>query len=173
MIKARLEGAKGAWLEELPGVLWAYRTTAMTLTGGTPFRLAFGIEAVIPIVVWMSSLRWVYYDDPNNDVELKLALEFLDEVRDDLAQRMALYQQRMSEYHNQRVKLKRFNSRDMVLQKDSQATKDPTRGKLGPNQEGPYKVVCYSRQGSYCLEDLDWNPLPSPWNAKHLKKYYQ
>lgn len=57
MIKARLEGAKGAWLEELPGVLWAYRTTAMTLTGGTPFRLAFGTEAVIPIVVGMSSLR--------------------------------------------------------------------------------------------------------------------
>ena len=33
LIKARLEGAKGVWLEELPRVLWAYRTTARTPTG--------------------------------------------------------------------------------------------------------------------------------------------
>ena len=28
IIKTRLVGAKGAWPEELPSVLWAYRTTA-------------------------------------------------------------------------------------------------------------------------------------------------
>ena len=27
LIKARLEGAKGAWPEKLPKVLWAYKTT--------------------------------------------------------------------------------------------------------------------------------------------------
>ena len=42
-------------------------------------------------------------------------------------------------YYNQRVKLKRFNPKDMVLRKVSQATKDPNEGKLGPNWEGPYK----------------------------------
>ena len=26
-LKKRLEGAKGGWIEELPNVLWAYRTT--------------------------------------------------------------------------------------------------------------------------------------------------
>uniref|UniRef100_A0A2N9IAL2 Uncharacterized protein n=1 Tax=Fagus sylvatica TaxID=28930 RepID=A0A2N9IAL2_FAGSY len=30
MIKTRLEGAKGLWPEELPNILWAYRTTART-----------------------------------------------------------------------------------------------------------------------------------------------
>ena len=33
IIKTRLEGTKGVWLEELPGVLWAYRTTVRTLQG--------------------------------------------------------------------------------------------------------------------------------------------
>ena len=33
---------------------------------------------------------------------------------------------KMSKYHDQRVKLRRFNPRDMVLQKVSQATKDLT-----------------------------------------------
>lgn len=26
-LKKRLEGAKGKWVEELPNVLWAYKTT--------------------------------------------------------------------------------------------------------------------------------------------------
>ena len=94
--------------------------------GETPFKLAFGTEAMIPIEVGMSSLRRAYYDDYNNNKELKLALDCLSEVRDDVTQRMALYKQKMSKYHDQRVKLRRFNPRDMVFQKVSQATKDPT-----------------------------------------------
>jgi len=37
IIKTRFEGTKGIWPEELPSVLWAYRTTARTPTGETPF----------------------------------------------------------------------------------------------------------------------------------------
>ena len=37
IIKTRLEGAKGIWPDELPSVLWAYRTTARTPTKETPF----------------------------------------------------------------------------------------------------------------------------------------
>ena len=54
---------------------------------------------------------------------------------------MALYHEKMTRYHYQRVKLKLFNPRNMVLRKVSQATKDPTQGKLGPNWEGSYKVI--------------------------------
>ncbi|RVX22916.1 Transposon Ty3-I Gag-Pol polyprotein [Vitis vinifera] len=35
-LKKRLEQAKGKWVEELPGVLWAYRTTPGRPTGNTP-----------------------------------------------------------------------------------------------------------------------------------------
>ena len=79
----------------------------------------------------------------------------------------------MTRYYNQRVKLKHFNLGDMVLRKVSQATKDPNERKLGPNLEGPYKVVRHSRRGSYYLEDTKGKPLPRPWNAEHLKKYCQ
>ena len=121
----------------------------------------------------MSSLRRTCYDDRSNDEGLKLALDCLPKVRDDAAQKMALYQERMMRYCNQMVKLKRFNPRDMVLWKVSQATKCPNEAKLGLNWEGPQKVIHYSRKGSYYLEDANGKPLPRPWNAKHLKKYYQ
>ena len=94
LIKARLEGAKGAWLEELPRVLCSYRMTARTPTGETPFKLAFGIEAVIPVEIGMSSLRRICYDEHSNDEGLKLTLDCLPEVREDTAQRMALYHER-------------------------------------------------------------------------------
>ena len=55
IIKTRLEGAKGAWLEELKNVLWAYRTTTRVLIGETPFRLTFGIEAIILVEVGLTS----------------------------------------------------------------------------------------------------------------------
>ena len=48
IIKTQLDGPKGIWPEELPSVLWAYRTTVRTPTGETPFRLTYGNEAVIP-----------------------------------------------------------------------------------------------------------------------------
>ena len=55
IIKTQLEGAKGIWPDELPSVLWAYWTTARTLTGETPFRLAYGINAVIPAEIGLTS----------------------------------------------------------------------------------------------------------------------
>ena len=73
IIKARLDDAKGAWLEELPNVLWAYRTTARTPTGETPFRLTYGTEAVIPVEVGITS---------NNNNQLKVNLDCFDEVKE-------------------------------------------------------------------------------------------
>ena len=50
-LKKRLDGAKGNWVEELPNVLWAYRTTPHRSTGETPFSLTYGTKAVIPVEV--------------------------------------------------------------------------------------------------------------------------
>ena len=48
IIEVQLEGTKGAWPDELPNVLWAYRTTARIPTRETPFWVTYGTEAVIP-----------------------------------------------------------------------------------------------------------------------------
>ena len=61
VIKTRLKGAIGVWSDELLGVLWAYKTTIKTLTGKTPFKLAYGSEAVILAEVHMASHRMIKY----------------------------------------------------------------------------------------------------------------
>ena len=63
IIKNRLEGANGVWLEELQNVLWAYMTTIRVLIGETLFRLTFGIEAVIPVEVGLMSFQVKTYED--------------------------------------------------------------------------------------------------------------
>ena len=60
-------GAKGAWLEELPSILWAYRTTTQTPTRETPFNLTYGTEAVILVEVGLISLRRELFDERSND----------------------------------------------------------------------------------------------------------
>ena len=56
-MKTRLGAKKGAWVDELPGVLWAYRTTHKTSTGETLFALAFGHEAVVPAEIGTTTHR--------------------------------------------------------------------------------------------------------------------
>ena len=91
IIKTRLEGAKGVWPDELPGVLWAYKTTVRTPTGETPFKLAYGSETIIPIKVHMANHRVTMYQDKDNDEQLCLNLDLIDEVRTDADERIARY----------------------------------------------------------------------------------
>ena len=132
IIKTKLDDAKGAWAEELPNVLWAYRTTARTPTGETPFRLTYRTEAMIPVEVGVTSTRRTVFSEEGNDENLRLNLDCLDEVRDKASSRMTKYQQKMAEYYNKRVKLRQLDIGDLILRKVSVATKDPNQGKLGP-----------------------------------------
>ena len=56
-LKKMLDDAKGRWVEELPHVLWMYRTTRRRSTRETPFSMSYGTEVVIPIETGFPTLR--------------------------------------------------------------------------------------------------------------------
>ena len=91
----------------------------------------------------------------------------------DAERRTAKYKNLMARQYNEMVKSRRFNIGDLVLKKVSLATKDPSHGKLGPNWEGPYRIINCKRQRSYYLEAFDGRKLEHPWNVEHLRRYYQ
>ena len=72
IIKTQLEGAKGIWPEELPSVLWAYRTTTRTPTRETPFRLTYGNEAVIPAKIGLTSYKVDNHNEARNEEAIRL-----------------------------------------------------------------------------------------------------
>ena len=92
IIKTKLDKAKGAWPDELPNVLWAYKTTARTPTGETPFRLTYGTEVVIPVEVEVANTRRTTFSKKENDVKLRVNLDCLDKVREKASSKMTEYQ---------------------------------------------------------------------------------
>ena len=162
IIKTRLEGAKGVWPDELPGVLWVYRTIVRTLTGETLFKLAYGSEAVIPAEVHMANHKVTMYQDKDNEEQLRLNLDLIKEVRTDAEERTERYKNLMARQHDAMVKPRQFNIGDLILKKVSLATKNPAHGKLGPNWEGPYRIINCKRQGFYYLEALGGRKLEHP-----------
>ena len=77
IIKTQLEGSKRVWPDDLPGVLWAYRTTVRTPTRETLFKLAYGSEAVIPAKIHMANHRVMKYQDEENEENFVLTLILL------------------------------------------------------------------------------------------------
>ncbi|XP_065619569.1 uncharacterized protein LOC136063312 [Quercus suber] len=130
-------------------------------------------QQVIPTEVHMASHRVMKYQDEENKELIRLNLNLIDEVRMEAEQRTARYKNLMAKQHDAMVKPRHFNIGDLVLKRVSLATKNPIHGKLGPNWEGPYRVINCKREGSYYLEALNGRKLDHHWNVEHLRRYYQ
>nr|GEW64035.1 reverse transcriptase domain-containing protein [Tanacetum cinerariifolium] len=103
-IKSRLgEGNKNS-VEELPHVLWAYRTVIKSSHGDTPFSLTYGTKAVIPTEIGMPTYRTATVDVVTNDEELRLNLDLLEERRERAAICEAKAKSKMMKYYNARVR---------------------------------------------------------------------
>ncbi|KAL6343061.1 hypothetical protein AAG906_017873 [Vitis piasezkii] len=172
-LKKRLEQAKGKWVEELPGVLWAYRTTPGRPTGNTPFALAYGMDAVIPTEIGLPTIRTDAAKQSDASMELGRNLDWADEVRESASIRMADYQQRASAHYNRKVRPRSFKNGTLVLRKVFENTAEVGAGKFQANWEGPYIVSKANENGAYHLQKLDGTPLLRPWNVSNLKQYYQ
>ena len=77
--KKRLDDAKERWVEELPHVLWTYRTTPRKSTGETPFSMTYGAEAVIPLENGFLIMRTSTFTSDVNSELLKKNLDLIEE----------------------------------------------------------------------------------------------
>ncbi|RVW75836.1 hypothetical protein CK203_055080 [Vitis vinifera] len=116
-LKKRLEQAKGKWVEELPGVLWAYRTTPGRPTGNTPFALTYGMDAVIPTEIGLPTIRTDAAKQKDANTELGRNWTGQTKVRESASIRMADYQQRASAHYNRKVRPRNFKNGTLVLRK--------------------------------------------------------
>ena len=125
-LKKRLDDAKGRWVEELPHVLWAYRTTPRRSTGETPFSMSYGAEAVILIETGFPTLRTQSFNSSNNDEFLERILDLIEERRESATVQLAYYQHKLKQGYNAKVKLRPLELGDLVLRKVLGMAKNPT-----------------------------------------------
>ena len=129
-LKRRLDGAKERWAEELPNVLWAYRTTPRRSTGETPFSLTYGAEAVIPTEVSLCSARVAGFEPAQNANLMMERLDWLEECREAATIRLAEYQQKLAQRYNRDVRGREFSAGELVLRKVVGNMRDIAAGKL-------------------------------------------
>ncbi|GKC24001.1 reverse transcriptase domain-containing protein [Tanacetum coccineum] len=118
-INTRLHQEGGAWVEELPNVLWAHKTTPKKSNRETPFSLAYGTEAVIPAEIGIPIKRMIQGYDEENEEALRLNLNLLKERREIATIREARRKQQVKKYYNQRVRHKQFKAETRAKLKES------------------------------------------------------
>lgn len=168
-LKKRLEAAKGRWTEELPQVLWSYHTTPHSTTNETPFKLVYGTDAVIPVEIGEPNIRTETFAANVNTADLRINLDLLDEIREMAHLKEVACKQRAACKYNTKVVHLAVKVGDLVLRR---SIKSPTDGKLGPNWDGPYRILAEVRKGGYRLEELSGRSVPRTWNAANLRFYY-
>ena len=114
-------------------MLWDYRITSRTSIGETPFSLAYGVEAMIPVEIGVPSLRRETYNQEENFILQRYELDLLEEKHDLVALRIASYKRKSERYFNSKVKERRFKEGDLVLKKINSNTKEASVGVLKPN----------------------------------------
>ncbi|XP_059277863.1 uncharacterized protein LOC132032067 [Lycium ferocissimum] len=118
LLKKVVSKSKKDWHERMEEALWAYRTTYRTPTQATPYSLAYGVEAVLPLERQIPSLRLAIQEGltEEENARLRLAeLEALDEKRPEAQQNLECYQARLSRAFNKKVRLRSFQVGDQVL----------------------------------------------------------
>lgn len=129
ILKKKVAKKKGEWAEELPGVLWAYKTSARTPTREFSFTLTYGCEAVAPVKIGLPTYRTTYFSTAQNDKKIEEYLDLVEEEREMTEARMVQEKTKAKQYFNKRVRPRTFKVGDLVLRKSEVTTQG--EGKMG------------------------------------------
>ena len=116
-LKKRLEEVKGKWVDELPHVLWAYRTILRRSTGENHFSMTYGFEVVIPLETGLPTMRTDQFDSSKSEQLLSNSLDLTEERREVAIVKLAQYQQKLRQGYEKGVRIIAFVPGDLVLRK--------------------------------------------------------
>lgn len=87
------------------------------LTKATPFALAYGMKAIIPTEIGMSTTKRVVQGQRNDNEELEKQLDWEDEVKGNAAIQMTSYRQRAIAHYNKKARARVFRTEALVPRK--------------------------------------------------------
>lgn len=131
-LKKLIKETHQCWVDELPNMLWSYRTTPRSVTGTSPFRMAYSVEAVSPVEISLTSSRIEFFNLEGSESGLKLNNDLIEEVRDEVVARTLLQQLKTPAYFNKKVKTRHFLVGDLVL-REAASSQPKVTGKFKPS----------------------------------------
>ena len=172
-LKKIIEGHKKDWDRKLNSALWAYRTSYKVTTGMTPFRMAYGLEAVVPMEFMVPSLRMAMQEKLPMEKAREERIQELLNLEEDRQQSILIteaVQKRRKAWADRHGKQKVFNKGDHVLIFNSKLGKHP--GKLKLRWIGPCIIEEETAPGAFTLRNLDGTRRPGVVNGCRMKPYY-
>ena len=155
ILKKTVSKNRKDWDTKLNSALWAFRTAFKVSIGLTPFKLVYGLEAMVPMEFVTPSLRidlterLLLEESLQNRVEELLSLE---EDRIQSSYIASVVRNRRTAWVNRHIKQKIFKEQDLVLIYKSKLGKHP--GKLRLRYIGPFKMAKDLGQGTFQLMDM-------------------
>ena len=157
------------WDLHIPSVLFAYRTAVQSSTKVTPFYLAYGREARLPI-------SFDNLDEVLEENILDRLFHLVDElphIRETAKQQVRKTQQKQKRQYDQNIKRSQaYQIGDKVLMYHA-AKEKQWSGKLEPKWKGPYYIHQVLGNGVYKLRELTGQVLVTPINTRLLKLYFE
>ncbi|XP_072077820.1 uncharacterized protein [Arachis hypogaea] len=120
-----------------------------------PFRLTYGVDAIIPMEIGKPSPRLLL-----GGVEEAVEKDLVDEARKMTHLSKTALKQRIALRYNTKVLKREFEQSDLVLRRNDVGLPTPGEEKLAVNWEGPYRIKEVLGSGAYKLERLDEREVP-------------
>ena len=113
-------------MDELPHVLWTYRTMPRRSMGETPFSMTYGSKVVIPTEIGFPTPRSDQPLGDDNEQFLAHNLNLTEELREVTVVRLVQYQQKLRQGFEKMVKFRTFIRGDLVLRKVIGSARNPS-----------------------------------------------
>jgi hypothetical protein len=139
----------------------------------TPFKLVYGLEAIVPMEYLVPSLRISNFTDMDDTGTVRERLAQLVELEEDkfiVGFHQQVQKEREKAYHDRHIKKKVFKQSDLVLVYDSDFMKHP--GKFRTHWLGPHEVAYVTEGGDVQLKTLNGEWKEGLVNESSLKLYY-
>jgi len=127
---------------------------------------------MIPVEVGEPLTRRLLFQQQQSEENMRVELETTDKVQDTAKIREKATKFQAARRYNTKVQPQAFQPGDLVWRVWGEANKDPWAGKLGPNWEGPFRVIAILDNIAYKLQELNGKAIPRTWNTIHLKFYF-
>lgn len=135
------------------------------MTGYTPFTLAYGSEAMIPIELEVSSYRKIHYDSKKSEKLMSDLFDMIDEKRDEVDLRAVAHRKQVAQHYNTKIKNRTFKIDDLVLKRIFSGVVN-----MDPIWEGPYAIEHKLQDRTFKLTTVNEISLPRTWNSEHLRR---
>ena len=178
IIKA-CEGNTSKWPSVTPYAFWADRATTRKLTGHSPFYMAHGVEPVLPFDITLATFLVPDITEKLSTAELiSTHIRQLQRREDDLVaihsnilkSRFESVRQFERQFENT-IRNYNFGPGAFILVRNLSVESDLGR-KAKPRYIGPMVVLRCTKNGSYCLAELDSTISNLCFAAFHLVPYH-